>query len=111
MIERHPAAAVRIREPGDLWIVGATVAWIAYSLLLRAWPSALNATERLGATAAGGLVVIAPFAAWELWVGTVPVGAPGLGLIVLVRTFLSFSLEIELEGALPWRRNQRPREE
>jgi uncharacterized membrane protein len=27
-----------------------------------------------------------------------------LGLIVLVRTFLSFSLDIELEGALPWRR-------
>ena len=24
--------------------------------------------------------------------------------IVLVRTFLSFSLEIELEGTLPWRR-------
>jgi uncharacterized membrane protein len=34
-----------------------------------------------------------------------------LGLIVLVRTFLSFSLEIELEGSLPWRRRsteQRP---
>jgi uncharacterized membrane protein len=27
-----------------------------------------------------------------------------LGLIVLVRTFLSFSLEVELDGALPWRR-------
>jgi uncharacterized membrane protein len=27
-----------------------------------------------------------------------------LGVIVLVRTFLSFSLEIELEGTLPWRR-------
>jgi uncharacterized membrane protein len=27
-----------------------------------------------------------------------------LGLVVLVRTFLSFSLEIELDGALPWRR-------
>jgi len=27
-----------------------------------------------------------------------------LGLIVLVRTFLSFSQEIELEGNLPWRR-------
>jgi uncharacterized membrane protein len=27
-----------------------------------------------------------------------------LGLIVLVRTFLSLSLEIELEGTLPWRR-------
>ena len=30
--------------------------------------------------------------------------ALALGLIVLVRTFLSFSLEIELEGAPPWRR-------
>jgi uncharacterized membrane protein len=28
-----------------------------------------------------------------------------LGLTVLVRTFLSFSLEIELDGALPWRRS------
>jgi uncharacterized membrane protein len=27
-----------------------------------------------------------------------------LGIIVLVRTFLSFSLEIELEGVAPWRR-------
>ena len=30
-----------------------------------------------------------------------------LGLVVLVRTFLSFSLEIELEGVPPWRRQQR----
>jgi uncharacterized membrane protein len=30
--------------------------------------------------------------------------ATTLGLIVLVRTFLSFSLEIELEGIVPWRR-------
>ncbi len=27
-----------------------------------------------------------------------------LGIIVLVRTFLSFSLEIELDGVLPWRK-------
>lgn len=26
-----------------------------------------------------------------------------LGLIVLIRTFLSFSLQIEIEGVLPWR--------
>lgn len=26
-----------------------------------------------------------------------------LGLIVLIRTFLSFSLEMELEGRLPWK--------
>ena len=30
--------------------------------------------------------------------------AATLGLIVLVRTFLSFSLEVEIEGTLPWRR-------
>jgi len=33
--------------------------------------------------------------------------AATLGIIVLVRTFLSFSLEIELEGTLPWRRRPR----
>lgn len=34
-----------------------------------------------------------------------------LGLIVLVRTFLSFSLEVELEGRWPWARaNQTPAE-
>jgi uncharacterized membrane protein len=27
-----------------------------------------------------------------------------LGIVVLVRTFLSFSLEVELEGIVPWRR-------
>jgi uncharacterized membrane protein len=30
-----------------------------------------------------------------------------LGVLVLVRTFLSFSLEIELEGVVPWRRGLR----
>jgi uncharacterized membrane protein len=29
-----------------------------------------------------------------------------LGIIVLVRTFLSFSIEIELEGTPPWRRRE-----
>jgi uncharacterized membrane protein len=29
-----------------------------------------------------------------------------LGLIVLIRTFLSFSLETEIEGVAPWRRAQ-----
>jgi len=28
-----------------------------------------------------------------------------LGIIVAIRTFLSFSLDIEIEGILPWRRN------
>ena len=36
-------------------------------------------------------------------------GAAILGLVVLVRTFLSFSLEVELEGTLPWRRAESER--
>ena len=28
-----------------------------------------------------------------------------LGLIVLIRTFLSFSLQLEIEGRLPWQRD------
>ena len=31
-----------------------------------------------------------------------------LGGIVIIRTFLSFSLEIEIEGKLPWRRAETP---
>lgn len=30
-----------------------------------------------------------------------------LAIIVVVRTFLSFSLEVELEGSWPWRRNNK----
>ena len=31
-----------------------------------------------------------------------------LGIIVLIRTFLSFSLEVEIDGAWPWQRASRP---
>ena len=34
-----------------------------------------------------------------------------LGLIVLIRTFLSFSLEVEIEGRWPWQRQIPPRNE
>ena len=30
-----------------------------------------------------------------------------LGIIILIRTVLSFSLDIEIEGVLPWRRGPR----
>jgi uncharacterized membrane protein len=34
-----------------------------------------------------------------------------LGLIVLIRTFLSLSLQLEIEGRLPWRRDLPPQPE
>lgn len=33
-----------------------------------------------------------------------PVGVAVLGGIILIRTFLSFSLEVELDGRFPWQR-------
>ena len=36
--------------------------------------------------------------------------ATALGVIVLVRTFLSFSLEVEIEGQWPWRRSEMERQ-
>lgn len=57
-------AAVRI-NPGDLWVAAAAVSWTAYSLLLRAWPSAFGALARLTLIACGGVIVLLPFTLWE----------------------------------------------
>jgi drug/metabolite transporter (DMT)-like permease len=61
---------------GDGWIVAAAVAWTAYSVLLRHWPSTLGPAERLVATIAGGLVVLLPFTLAEAWLAP----SPPLGL-------------------------------
>jgi drug/metabolite transporter (DMT)-like permease len=57
-------ADVRI-NPGDTWVAGAVAAWAAYSVLLRAWPSAFGTVARLTLIACGGIVVLVPFAVWE----------------------------------------------
>jgi uncharacterized membrane protein len=31
-----------------------------------------------------------------------------LGIIVVIRTLLSFALDVEIDGILPWRRGQQP---
>jgi drug/metabolite transporter (DMT)-like permease len=60
-------AAVRING-GDAWIAVAMVCWAAYSLLLRAWPSAFGALARLTLIAVGGVVVMLPFTIAEaIW--------------------------------------------
>lgn len=50
---------------GDLWVAVAVVCWTAYSLLLRAWPSAFSPLARLTLISAGGVLVLIPFTAWE----------------------------------------------
>jgi drug/metabolite transporter (DMT)-like permease len=70
--------------PGDLWILGAAVAWAAYALLQRRWPSVMSSTAQLAAICLGGVLVILPFALWELASAHTPsIGANALGLMVL----------------------------
>ena len=69
---------------GDLWIVAATVAWAAYALLQKKWPSNLSATARLAAICLGGIASLLPFSVWELLQPNLTVwGAEALWLIVI----------------------------
>ncbi len=69
---------------GDLWIVGAALAWTAYSVLLKRWPSALAPAPRLAAVMAGGVLCLLPFTAWEAWTqDSPPFGWAAAGLVLL----------------------------
>lgn len=69
--------------PGDGWVMAAVVAWTAYSVLLKHWPSALGPGERLAAIIAGGLIVLLPFVAWEALNGP-PLPFTGRSLLLVV---------------------------
>ena len=69
---------------GDGWIVVAAVSWVAYTVLLQRWPSALGPGPRLAAITFGGLLVLLPFTLIEASVAPgPPLGAKALWLIVL----------------------------
>jgi uncharacterized membrane protein len=96
------ALGALILVAGVIWsVVLGVVAWrrsgsgLAYATLRQAFGgSLLLSLEVLVAADLVRTVAVATT------VGNVLV----LGLIVLIRTFLSFSLEIEIDGVLPWRR-------
>jgi drug/metabolite transporter (DMT)-like permease len=58
---------------GDVWIFAAAVAWAAYALLQKRWPTTLGSTAQLAAICGGGVVVLLPFAMWELSQAHTPV--------------------------------------
>ncbi|MCI4428317.1 MAG: DMT family transporter [Burkholderiales bacterium] len=47
-------------NPGDAWVAVAVLCWAAYSVLLRAWPSAFGPLARLTLIACAGSVVLIP---------------------------------------------------
>lgn len=66
LVRGHWPALLSLQlNPGDLWVAVAALCWAAYSVLLRAWPSAFGPLARLTLVACGGIVVLLPFAIWE----------------------------------------------
>ncbi len=69
-------------DPGDVWMLGAVVAWAAYSVLLKRRPATLPPLVLLTAIVATGMLVQAPVYLWQL--ATAPafevVGPAGLAL-------------------------------
>lgn len=76
---------------GDLWIAVAAVGWAAYTVLLQHWPTTLTGRQRLACIVAGGLVVLVPFTALELWLVDVPpMSAQAVWLILLAALLPGF---------------------
>lgn len=105
IVQGDPRRLLAVRlGTGDLWIVGATVAWTAYSVLLKRWPSQLDPASRLAAIIAGGVLCLLPFAAWETATQpTPPLGAAAFGLMALAAVLpgvLSYTAYSYLQRAL-----------
>jgi uncharacterized membrane protein len=92
--------------------VGSVVAIVRYMLALSRGQreGAFQAVRRgVGRAILLGLeILIIADIVRTITIATTLESAITLGIIVLVRTFLSFSLEIELEGVVPWRRDTSP---
>ena len=89
-------------------VVGSLLAFVSAAAAVRGgdrWAAYQRARQGVGRAILLGLeVLIIADIVLTITVDRTFDSAITLGLIVLVRTFLSFSLEIELEGSLPWRR-------
>jgi uncharacterized membrane protein len=91
--------------------VAATLFFIYTGLATEGWPAAFH---RYRANLGRGILLGLELLVAADIIGTVAV-TPSvenllvLGLIVLIRTFLSFSLEVEIEGQWPWRRAESQR--
>ena len=73
---------------GDAWIVAAMVAWAAYALLQKLWPSPLGSTARLAAICAGGVLTLIPCALWEAQLPETPSWSwAATGLVVAAALF------------------------
>lgn len=110
----YTALMLTIAQGFELVAAGVLVLGLIFAVILalRSWMTAKSGGQayRVMRQAFGGVILLGLeiLVAGDL-IRTVAVSPTldnvlVLGLIVLIRTFLSFSLEIEIEGVPPWRR-------
>ena len=101
---------MRIIETAGITVIvaGLALALVQFAASLRSLPFEA-AYERLRRQIGHAILLGLEFLVAADIIGTVAVeptlrSVAVLGLIVLVRTFLSMALEVEMNGKLPWRR-------
>ncbi|HYR11088.1 MAG TPA: DUF1622 domain-containing protein [Longimicrobium sp.] len=107
------AIALAVEMGGVLMLV--LTAIVATALLFRDWRQARTfgpAYKAYRRNLGRGILLGLEFLVIADIIGTVAIeptfrNLGVLGLIVLIRTFLSFSLEVEIEGRLPWKAAER----
>lgn len=93
-------------------ILGAIIAIATCLIHVRRGEDRRTMYEAFRSTLARGILLGLEFLVAADIVGTVAIEPTlenlyVLGLIVLIRTFLSFSLEVEIDGRWPWRKAER----
>lgn len=74
--------------PGDGWILGATLSWTLYSLLLRKWRSPLGLGAQLALISLAGALINLPFALWEVLTSPLPAVTPEGGVLALTAAII-----------------------
>ncbi len=95
---------VSVMVIGILWALG------RFATVARSQPDAYTTTRRsIGRSILLGLeILIAGDIVRTVAIAPTLTSVAVLGAIVLIRTFLSFALEIELEGRWPWQQRTDP---
>ena len=102
VVRAFEAVGVFVLAAGSLWALAGAVPLLLRGDFLNAYG---RARQMVGHAILLGLeILIIADIVKTITIETTLESAATLALIVLVRTFLSFSLDVELDGIVPWQR-------
>ena len=90
---------------GDLWVLGATISWAAYSVLLKRHSVSLPTFVLFAAITAAGVLCLAPFYAWEtlagnpvVWTRDALLSVAGVAIFASVLAYSGYQKGVALVG-------------